>query len=76
MPHIIVKTHPGFSDEQKTTIAEALTRALMSSSGKSEASISVAIEDVAPAEWTETVYKPDIAGKWEQIYKKPGYEPT
>jgi 4-oxalocrotonate tautomerase len=35
--------------------------------------ISVGIEDVAPKDWTERVYKPDILGKPDTIYKKPGY---
>jgi 4-oxalocrotonate tautomerase len=33
----------------------------------------IAIEEVAPAEWTEKVYKPDIQSKWDTLYKKPGY---
>lgn len=40
-----------------------------------EESVSVAIEDVEPREWTEKVYKPDILGKPDMIYKKPGYDP-
>lgn len=37
--------------------------------------ISVAIEDVAKEDWAEKVYKPDILGKPETLYKKPGYDP-
>jgi 4-oxalocrotonate tautomerase len=39
-----------------------------------EQSISVAVEDVAPAQWTEKVYKPDILNN-PKLYKKPGYDP-
>jgi 4-oxalocrotonate tautomerase len=35
----------------------------------------VGIEDIEPADWSEKVYKPDILGKLETIYKKPGYDP-
>jgi 4-oxalocrotonate tautomerase len=28
---------------------------------------------VAPKDWAEKVYRPDIADKPEQLYKKPGY---
>jgi len=28
-----------------------------------------------PEDWAEKVYKPDILGKPETIYKKPGYNP-
>jgi 4-oxalocrotonate tautomerase len=40
-----------------------------------EESVSVGIEEVKPQQWTENVYKPDILGKPETIYKKPGYDP-
>ena len=38
-----------------------------------EESVSVAMEEVKPNAWMDNVYKPDITGKPEQIYKKPGY---
>ncbi|MBV9984598.1 MAG: hypothetical protein JO365_32170 [Bradyrhizobium sp.] len=40
-----------------------------------EESVSVAIEDVEPRDWAEQVYRPDILGKMQTIYKKPGYDP-
>jgi 4-oxalocrotonate tautomerase len=40
-----------------------------------ESAVSVAIEDVRPEDWPERVYKPDIAGNWERLYKKPGCNP-
>jgi 4-oxalocrotonate tautomerase len=40
-----------------------------------EEAVSVAIEDVSPSDWTDKVYKPDILGNLEKIYKKPGYDP-
>jgi 4-oxalocrotonate tautomerase len=40
-----------------------------------EASVSVAMEEVKPEDWTEKVYKPDIEGKWDKLYQKPGYDP-
>lgn len=38
-----------------------------------EDAVSVAFEEVAPAEWTPRVYEPDIAGKWTTLTKQPGY---
>jgi 4-oxalocrotonate tautomerase len=35
----------------------------------------VAIEEIAPEDWAETVYRPDILGKEETLVKKPGYNP-
>jgi len=76
MPHVIVKLYAGRTDRQKAGLAEAITRAVMSSLQSAEESVSVGIEDVAPADWTEQVYKPDIIGKAATIYKKPGYDPA
>ncbi len=75
MPHIIVKLYAGRSEEQKARIAEEVTQAVMAAANCAEKSVSVSIEDVAPDEWTEKVYKPDIIAKPDQIYKKPGYDP-
>jgi 4-oxalocrotonate tautomerase len=55
--------YAGRTDEQKRRIADAVARALIAQAGASEASISVAIEDIAPTDWTEAVYWPDIAKK-------------
>ncbi len=75
MPHIIVKLYAGRSEQQKAEIAEAVAQALVASAGSAERSISVAIEDVAPEDWADKVYKPDILDKPDQLYKKPGYRP-
>ena len=76
MPHVIVKLLPGRSAQQKSKIAEAVTQAIIATANCAETSVSVGIEDVAPDDWTETVYQPDIIGKPDTIYKKPGYDPS
>jgi 4-oxalocrotonate tautomerase len=75
MPHVIVKMYPGKSDEQKTRIAAEITKAVMASAGSGEDAVSVAIEDVKPEDWVETVFRPEILGKSEMLFKKPGYDP-
>jgi 4-oxalocrotonate tautomerase len=75
MPHVIVKLWPGKSNKQKSKLAEEITKAVMSTLGYGEESVSVAMEEIAPKDWTEKVYKPDILGRPDQIYKKPGYDP-
>ena len=75
MPHIIVKLYPGKTEQQKADIADALTKAMMATAGSSEKSLSVSLEDIQPDDWVETVYKPEIIGKPELLYKKPGYDP-
>ena len=73
MPHVIVKLWPGKSERQKQRLAEAITRDVMNVLNYGEESVSVAFEEVAPDDWAEKVYKPDIVGQPEKLYKKPGY---
>jgi len=76
MPHVIVKLYSGRSEQQKNALAEAITKAVMSTLKSGEESVSVAIEDVEPGNWAEQVYRPDILGKMQTVYKKPGYDPS
>jgi 4-oxalocrotonate tautomerase len=75
MPHVVVKLWPGKSEQKKVQLAEAIVKDVMSVLDYGEESVSVAIEEVKPEEWTEKVYKPDIQGKPQKLYKKPGYNP-
>jgi 4-oxalocrotonate tautomerase len=75
MPHVIVKMLSGRSDKQKELLADEITKVVMKHTGNTEDAVSVSIEDIDPSDWTEKVYKPDIAGNWDNLYKKPGYDP-
>jgi 4-oxalocrotonate tautomerase len=75
MPHVIVKLGAGRSEAHKAEIAAAVAQAMVASVPCDESRVSVTIEDVAPADWVEQVYKPDILGAGERVYKKPGYDP-
>ena len=75
MPHITVKLWPGKSEEQKVRLAEQIVKDMIAITESSETSISVAIEEVRPEDWTEAVYKPDILNGSGTLYKKPGYNP-
>ena len=75
MPQVVVKLWPGRSEEQKAKLTEAIVKDVMTYLQSSEASVSVTIEEVKREEWTEQVYNPDIQGKWDKLYKKPGYKP-
>ena len=74
MPHIIVKLWPGKSEQQKTRLAERIAKDVMDVLNYGEESVSVGFEDVSARDWKEKVYKPDIQEKWDQLYKRPGYE--
>jgi 4-oxalocrotonate tautomerase len=73
MPHVIVKLWPGESKQQKIRLAEEIAKDVMSVLNYREESVLAAIEEVAPQEWAEKVYRPEIASNWEKLYKKPGY---
>ena len=75
MPHIIVKWYPGRSKAQKEALADAITREVLAVAGCAESSVSVAIEEVAPEDWAEAVYRPDILDKDETLVRKPDYNP-
>jgi 4-oxalocrotonate tautomerase len=75
MPHIVVKLYAGRSAQQKTELAARITQAVMAGVQCAESAVSVGIEDVEPADWDEQVYKPDILGKPDTLYKRPGYNP-
>ena len=73
MPHVIVKLWPGKSEQQKKRLAQAIANDVMTVLNYGDESVSVAIEEVEPEDWGEKVYRPDIVGNSERVYKKPGY---
>jgi 4-oxalocrotonate tautomerase len=75
MPHVILKLWSGKPEAMKARLADAVTKAVMESTGYGEDSVSVSLEEFAPAEWTEKVYKPEILNGRGKLYKKPGYDP-
>ncbi len=75
MPHIIIKMYPGRSDEQKSKLAEAITRSVVDIAGTSEEHVSIDIQEINPEDWAETVYKNEILPKLDGLAKKPGYNP-
>lgn len=75
VPHVIVKLWPGKSDDQKQRLSDAIVRDVTDIFDYGEESVSVAFEEVAPDEWSERVFHPDILGKWDSLAKEPGYGP-
>ena len=75
MPHIIVKLVAGRAELQKRRLAEAVTHAVISALHCDAEAVSVALEEVWLEDWAETVYRPEILGNMESLYKKPGYNP-
>ncbi|MCO6437868.1 MAG: tautomerase family protein [Phycisphaerae bacterium] len=73
MPHIIVKLWPGNSPQQKSELAQRITRDVMDVLTCGEKSVSVAFEEISDDDWKKNVYEPDIVNQPDKLYKKPGY---
>lgn len=73
MPHVSVKLYAGQPEHKKQQLVDAIAAAVSSTLGSSDASISVAVEDIEPARWGE-VYRSDIDGN-PHLKKPPGYPP-
>ncbi len=74
MPHVIVKLWPGKSEQKKQQLADAIANDVMNILNYGEESVSVAIEEVNSEDWAEKIYRPEIIGNSEKLYKKPGYK--
>ena len=75
MPHVIIKLYPGRTEDQKLRLADEIVRDVVEIAKCAEKSVSVAIEEVHPDDWTEKVYWPDILDKAHTLYREPGYNP-
>ena len=72
MPHVIVKMWPGRSEDQKVRLAEQIAKDVMEIVQCPPEAVSVALEEVKSEDWAEQAYKPEIQGKWDTLYRKPG----
>ena len=75
MPHVIVKMYPGRSEQVKSRLVREIVKNVAAIALCEEKSVSVAIEEIDPADWPEKVYKPDILDRPDILYKEPGYNP-
>jgi 4-oxalocrotonate tautomerase len=75
MPHVIIKLWPGKSEDQKQRLSNAIVKDVTSILDYGDEAVSVGFEEVAPKDWTEKVFEPDILAKWSTLLKEPGYGP-
>ena len=73
MPHIIVKLWPGKSEQQKTRLAEKITKDVMEVLNYGDESVSVAMEEIKPQDWVDKSISRTFVNNLEKLYKKPGY---
>lgn len=73
MPHIAVKLYPGRTEEQKKKLTEEIVNSVTSICKCDDKAVSVSFEEIAPDDWKEKVYLPEIMSREELLTKKPGY---
>ena len=73
MPHV-VKLWPGKSEQQKTRLAWEITDSVMSVLNYGAESVSVGLKKSNRRSGRRRC-TPDIKAKWDQLYKKPRYNP-
>jgi len=71
MPHVVIKTISGPSQQQLQEAAEQISKIVNKTMGKPEKYISVSFEEYSVAEW-EGVYNEYVKGK-DNVLVKPGY---
>jgi phenylpyruvate tautomerase PptA (4-oxalocrotonate tautomerase family) len=71
MPHIVIKTISGPSEEQLQKAAEEIAKVVNKTMGKPEKYISVSVEEYSFGEW-EGVYNEFVKDK-DNVLIKPGY---
>ena len=74
MPHIVIKTISGPSEEQLQKAAEAIAKVVNKTMGKPEKYISVSVEEYSFGEW-EGVYNEFVKDK-DNVLIKPGKKKT
>lgn len=73
MPHVAIQLSPGRSERQKERLAAAIVEDVVRIACCGEEAVSVSIEEVAPEDWAERVYRTEIVQSQGKLYKKPGY---
>jgi quercetin dioxygenase-like cupin family protein/phenylpyruvate tautomerase PptA (4-oxalocrotonate tautomerase family) len=69
------KCTPAARNSKKAKLAAAIVKDVMAITHVGDNAVSVAIEEVAPGDWGNEVYKPDIVNGAGKLYKRPGYNP-
>lgn len=73
MPHIMIKIRTGYTEQEKSSLAEAIVATTEDQLKCNRDAISVAIAEIVPEAWAEDVYRPEIYPVMDKLHKKPGY---
>ncbi|SLM63393.1 MULTISPECIES: tautomerase PptA [Dickeya] len=74
MPHVAIKYFPrNLPETVKQDLANEISELLKKYLNAEDKSISVALTEVQPERWKETVYDIEIGPERDNLTKKPGY---
>jgi 4-oxalocrotonate tautomerase len=76
MPHVSIKHFPAeLTQEQKKDLSDAITIAIVIQDALQcdEKVISIAMEAIAPQDWSAVVYQPEIEAKHQHLIKQSDY---
>lgn len=73
MPHVRIDCFEGRTYEQKKECANKVAEVIAATLGCETSSVSVAISDVAQADWKKDVWDAKIIPDKEILYKEPEY---
>ena len=74
MPHIDIQCFPrALNDEEKQALAADIAAAISRHLGSKDRAISIALREVAEADWKTAVWDTEIAPQMDNLIKKPGY---
>ncbi|THV42209.1 tautomerase family protein [Glycomyces buryatensis] len=74
MPHVNIKHFPrDFTAEQRERLSEAVTTVVAKHLDTPRGAVSIALEPVPEAEWSDTVVVPEITGREHLLIKTPNY---
>lgn len=74
MPHVIIKYFDTvLTDANKAALADAVTQTLVETLGCASGAVSIALRPIAPEDWNETVFIPDINRLSAELIKIPDY---
>lgn len=74
MPHVTIKHFPkDLTPDQERDLSDELTALIAGRFGTSEGAVSIALEAVAPEDWHEAVYAPEIESRSDELLKFPNY---
>jgi 4-oxalocrotonate tautomerase len=74
MPHVNIKHWPApLTDEERAQLVTSIAGAVATAFRCDEGVVSIALEPVPQADWTDRVYVPEVVDRKDLLVKTPNY---